>query len=142
MVRSLLQDRCVDDVCCCRGGGGGGGCRRRSLCRRTSCDLFLLFFFFCSDCLFFSFSSSKHLVLTSLFSSLSNHSRRSNPHTCFSSNRLVSQVTHMGFLADTIIWDFNLAAERASGTTTEGKSGEIILCRLSQHKVKVRFFFL
>ena len=98
----------------------------------------------CSDCfflLFFSSSSSKRLVLTSLFSSLSNHSRRSNHHTRFSSNRLVSQVTHMGFLADTIIWDFNLAAERASGTTSEGKSGEIILCRLSQHKVKVRFFF-
>ena len=139
MVRSLLQDRCVDDVCCCRRGGGGGGCRRRSLCRRTSCDLFLLL---CLLCLFFSFSSSKRLVLTSLFSSLSNHSRRSNHYPRFSSNRLVSQVTHMGFLADTIIWDFNLAAERASGTTTEGKSGEIILCRLSQHKVKVRFFFL
>ena len=47
------------------------------------------------------------------------------------------QVTHMGFLADTIIWDFNIAAARASGSD-EGKSGEVILCRLSQHKVKVQ----
>ena len=43
----------------------------------------------------------------------------------------------MGFLADTIIWDFNVAAARASGGD-EGKSGEVILCRLSQHKVKVQ----
>ena len=42
----------------------------------------------------------------------------------------------MGFLADTIIWDFNVAAARASGQD-EGK-GELILARLSQHKVKVQ----
>ena len=42
----------------------------------------------------------------------------------------------MGFLADTIIWDFNVAAARASGKD-EGK-GELILARLSQHKVKVQ----
>jgi hypothetical protein len=42
----------------------------------------------------------------------------------------------MGFLADTIIWDFNVAAARASGSDG-GANGELILCRLSQHKVKV-----
>lgn len=47
------------------------------------------------------------------------------------------QVTHMGFLADTIIWDFSIAADRAAGAG-EGKSGDIILQRLSQHKVKVQ----
>jgi WD40 repeat protein len=43
----------------------------------------------------------------------------------------------MGFLADTIIWDFSIAADRAAGAG-EGKSGDIILQRLSQHKVKVQ----
>lgn len=51
------------------------------------------------------------------------------------------QVTHMGFLADAIIWDFEVAAARAAGDASAGEAkGEtpLILQRLTQHKVKVQ----
>jgi len=47
------------------------------------------------------------------------------------------QVTHMGFLADAIIWDFTKAAARAAGGEAVDDE-DIIIHRLSQHKVKVQ----
>lgn len=48
------------------------------------------------------------------------------------------QVTHMGFVADIIVWDFSVAAAMASSDVSEGKTGELILQRLQRHKVKVQ----
>ena len=47
------------------------------------------------------------------------------------------QVTHMGFVADIILWDMNVAAAMAAGDD-EGKLGDVLINRLGRHKVKVQ----
>lgn len=48
------------------------------------------------------------------------------------------QVTHMGFVADIIIWDLTSAMRSASGEGKAQLGEEIILQRLARHKVKVQ----
>ena len=50
------------------------------------------------------------------------------------------QVTHMGFLADAIIWDFTKAADRAAGNDTGDSSEDIIIHRCLSIRLKFRIW--